>query len=129
MPRRSANRKTPAWKAFEQAVAKFIRALDPKAEVLENAKPPDIDTGRKRQRDVMVKATVCGHYPVPILVSCKLKKRRLSQEDIDHFVGEIRSANAVMGVIYAKGFAQPAIEKARKLNIPCCILDTASFVL
>lgn len=115
-------KRLPAWKEFEGAVASFIRTLDPSAVVQEDVKLPDIDTGRPRQRDVVVRATVCQLFPLTILISCKLKKRALSEEDIDHFVGEIRSAGAQLGVLYASSFGTPAIEKANKLSISCCKL-------
>ena len=69
----------PAWKFFEQAVAAFIRTIDPNATILENFGLPDVDTGRPRQRDVVVKAIVCQQFPVTILVSCKLKRRPLKR--------------------------------------------------
>jgi hypothetical protein len=117
------SRKIPAWRAFEMAVADFVRALDPSATVTHNAKPPDVHTKRPRQRDILVKATVCNFFPVTILISCKLKRRPLSGDDIDHFLGEMIGAGVPMGVICSgAGFTQPAIEKANALNISCCKL-------
>jgi hypothetical protein len=44
----------PAWRAFERAVATLLQALDPAATVRHNAYTDDLDTGRKRQRDVWI---------------------------------------------------------------------------
>ena len=109
--------------AFEQAVAAFLQALDPKARVRHDVIKPDIDTGHPRQRDVWIDTSFGGHIPITILVSCKRKKVRLSQQDIDAFIGELRSSGANKGVLYTfAGFTKPAIEKARKLGISCCTL-------
>lgn len=111
------------WLAFEQAVAAFLQALDPKARVRHDVIKPDIDTGHPRQRDVWIDTSFGGHIPITILVSCKRKKVKLSQQDIDAFIGELRSSGANKGVLYTfAGFTKPAIEKARKLGISCCAL-------
>lgn len=106
---------------FEIAVANFVKALDPTANVNHNVKTPDRDTSQPRQRDVWVEAKICGHYPIKILISCKRLKRKLNEQDIDAFVGEFRSSGAHKGVIYSySGYARYAIEKANKLGISCC---------
>ncbi len=111
------------WEIFELAVRNFVAALDPKAKVIHNAKLPDIDTGKLRQRDVWVEAKVCNIYPVNILISCKRWSRKISQQDLDAFIGELRSSGAHKGVLYSfKGFSKPAIEKAKRLGISCCKL-------
>ncbi|MCP4895717.1 MAG: restriction endonuclease [bacterium] len=117
-------RKTdPEWLQFEAAVAKFIQALDPKAEVEHNVRLPDRDTQLPRQRDVWVKTTACGIFPVSILISCKRLKEKINQQDMDAFWGELRSSGATMGVVYSySGFTAPAIEKAKALGVTCCQL-------
>lgn len=117
----SGNR--PKWKLFEEAVGAFLQALDSTANVTKDVLIPDVDTGEPRQRDVWIETLVGGHIPIKILVSCKRKKRKLSQQDIDAFVGELRSSGASKGVIYAfGGYSQPALKKAKKLGIACCTL-------
>lgn len=112
-----------AWRTFEQAVAAFLQSLDPKAKVRHDAHTPDMDTGRLRQRDVWIDTAFGGHLPITILVSCKRKTAKLSQQDVDAFVGELRSSGANKGVLYAfSGFSNPALEKAAKLGISCCTL-------
>ncbi len=113
----------PDWKKFEIAVAKFVEALDPNAKITHNAKLPDIHTDTIRQRDVWVEAKVCKLFPVKILISCKRKTRKLNQQDIDAFNGELISSGAQLGVIYSfSGFAKKAVEKAKKLGISCCVI-------
>jgi len=112
-----------AWKEFEKSVAQFVTALDPAAKVDHNAKLLDIHTKKPRQRDVWVEAKICQHFPVKVLISCKRYKRKLNQQDIDAFNGELISSEAQLGVIYSySGFGQNAIEKAKKLGISCCRL-------
>lgn len=111
------------WRAFEEAVAAFAQALSPDAVVKHDAHLPDIHTGRLRQRDVWIETAFAGHFRISILVSCKRKKAKLSQQDIDAFAGELASSGAHKGVLYAHaGFSKPALEKAERLGISCCIL-------
>ncbi|MFH1126096.1 MAG: restriction endonuclease [Candidatus Altiarchaeota archaeon] len=110
------------WEQFEQAVAAFIRALTPNAVVTHSPRLPDKHTGQPRQRDVWVEAIV-GIFPVKILISCKRLKRRINEQDMDAFVGELLSSGAHKGVVYAfSGFTAPAITKAKTLGISCCKL-------
>lgn len=111
------------WEQFETAVAKFVQALDPTADVRHNVTVPDSDTGSPRQRDVWVNATVCKVFHVTVLISCKHLKRKLNAQHVDAFVGELRSSGAHKGVLYTfSGYTRPAIEKAKKLGISCCRL-------
>lgn len=110
------------WRSFEQAVAAFLKALDPAATVVHDAYTPDLDTGLPRQRDVWIETSLFGGLlALKILVSCKHKKARLSQQDIDAFVGELRASGAQKGVLYSHaGFSKPALAKAERLGISCC---------
>ena len=111
----------PAWRLFEQAVAAFLTALAPHARVVADARTPDQQTGRKRQRDVWIEVPFGGLFTLRILVSCKHKKAKLNEQDLDAFHGEFLNSGANKGVIYAlSGFSAPALEKARKLGITCC---------
>jgi hypothetical protein len=115
--------KTPRWKSFEIAVAQFASAMDPRAHVQWNVRTPDLDTGHPRQRDVWIKATLCGIFPITVLVSCKRHRRKLHEGDIDSFIGELGSSRANLGVIYSfRGFTTPALEKAKARGICCCRL-------
>jgi hypothetical protein len=113
----------PKWKAFETAVAAFIAALDPSADVQHNVRLPDRHHSGLRQRDVWVQAKLAGHYPVTVLVSCKRYRRKLHSGDIDAFNGELISSRAQLGFVYSySGFTAPAIAKAREIGISCCRL-------
>jgi len=103
-------------------VATFLQALDPTASVQHNLHTPDLDTGLKRQRDVWIEVRVLGGFFVlKLLVSCKRKKAPLSQQDIDAFVGELKSSGANKGVLFSYGgFTQPALKKAARIGISCC---------
>ena len=115
--------KDPEWKQFEIAVSNFVCALDPQALVRHNVKLPDIDTGHPRQRDVWIEAKVCQHFPIKVYISCKRKHKKLNEQDIDAFFGELRSSGAHKGVLYSySGYNSHAIEKASKLGICCCRL-------
>lgn len=114
---------TPDWQAFEIAVANFAAALDPSAVVRHNVLVPDADTGRPRQRDVVIEGRICRLFPVTVLVSCKYWQSKLDEGDIDTFVGELLSSRAHKGVIYSySGFTGPALEKAAAKGICCCRL-------
>jgi hypothetical protein len=115
--------KEPDWQVFEVAVAAFLAALSPDARVRQDIKTPDLQTGRPRQRDVWIDIPFGGLFALTVLVSCKRKRRPLSQQDIDAFHGELANSGANKGVLYAYGgFTQPALEKARRLGIVCCRL-------
>ncbi|MBI2150580.1 MAG: restriction endonuclease [Acidobacteria bacterium] len=58
-----------------------------------------------------------------LLISCKRYKRKLNQQDIDAFNGELLSSGAHKGIIYSySGFGKNAVEKAQKIGICCCTL-------
>jgi hypothetical protein len=121
IPARGRQRKP--WREFEEAVARFAAAMDPHASVTHDIRLPDRETLRPRQRDVWIEASICNHFPVRVLVSCKRYKRKLHQTDIDHFHGELLSSSAHKGVLYSySGFASSALEKANRLCICCCRL-------
>lgn len=114
---------TPEWLKFEEAIAAFCQALAPDAKVTHNVIIPDVDTGEPRQRDVWIEASLGGHIPIRVLVSCKRLKRKLDSQHMDAVIGELASSGANKGVIYAAaGFTQPALAKAAKRGISCCIL-------
>lgn len=113
----------PEWQQFETAVARFAQAIAPDAKVLHNVKLPDKHTKRPRQRDVWIEAQIGNHYPIRILVSCKKYRRKVNQQHVDAFIGEVISAGAHKGVLYsASGFTTGAIEKANAEGICCCRL-------
>lgn len=115
------------WKQFELAVAALLKALDPSAVVSHDTYIADQDTGTPRQRDVWIETTFGGHFAIKILVSCKRKSAKISQQDMDAFIGELRSSGAHKGVLYSyRGFTKPALAKAERLGISCCVLHSDS---
>lgn len=117
------NKKKPDWKNFELAVFKLLSALDPDASITYDAMLPDADTGEPRQRDIWITTTILNHFQIKILVSCKRYKRKLDQQHIDAFIGEMLSSGANKGVIYSySGFSENAIKKATSKGISCCKL-------
>ena len=118
-----ASRPLPQWKQFEIAVASFLAALEPNARVKQNAYLEDAHTGQPRQRDVFIETTYGGHVGITILVSCKRLIRKINEQDLDAFYGELLSSRANKGVLYSfGGFTGPALQKAKILGISCCIL-------
>lgn len=112
-----------AWKQFEQSVAALLSALDPSAKVSHDKQIPDLDTGSPRQRDVWIETSFGGHFPIRILVSCKRKTAKINQQDMDAFIGELRSSGAHKGVLYSySGYTKTALAKAERVGISCCIL-------
>jgi Restriction endonuclease len=110
-------------KEFELAVWQFAKSFDEKAIVRFDHSLPDVHTNEPRQVDVWVEATLMGHWPLGILVSCKNLKRKLDTGHIEKFKGEIESVGASSGVIYSSsGFYRPALKKAKALGITCCVL-------
>lgn len=119
--------KEKEWREFEKAVADFAAALDPAAKVQHDIRLPDKHHRGSRQRDVWIEATICRHFPVSVLVSCKRWKRKLHSGNIEAFDGELASSGARVGVLYSySGFTKPAVEKAKALKIPCCRLYAGS---
>ena len=111
------------WLEFERAVADFLAALDPASTVTHDAQTPDLDTGLMRQRDVWIETSFGGNLAIRILVSCKRKKSKISKQDMDGFAGELRGSGAHKGVLYSySGFTAPALAKAKRLGISCCLL-------
>lgn len=111
-------KKTPEWREFEKAVAEFHRSLDPNARVEHDVRLPDKQTGSPRQRDVWIEGKVSG-IQVKALVSCKRYQRVVDSGDIDRFYGEFLNSGAHIGLLYSySGFSRPALEKAKKLDIP-----------
>lgn len=109
-----ASRKKKPGKAFEEAVWRFGRAINPSANVLFDHKVPDRETKRPRQCDVWIETLVRGHWPVTIYVSCKDYGRKIDASHIDNFIRETEARSASMGVIYSRsGFTPGAIEKAK----------------
>lgn len=114
---------TPEWLKFEEVIAAFCQALTPDAKVMHNKTIPDTDTDEPRQRDVWIEASLGGHIAIKVLVSCKRLKRKLDSQHMDAFIGELASSGANKGVIYsASGFTKPALAKAAKRGISCCVL-------
>jgi len=108
---------------FEEAVFRFAKTLDFRAEVLFNHSISDRDTGEPRQCDVWINAKFGGHWPISILISCKAHKRKLHAGDIGAFCDEVRSTSANYGVIYSRsGFSEPALLKAKTNGLSCCRL-------
>ena len=115
--------KKPEWRKFEEAVAQFVQALDPRSNVTHDAKIPDKQTKSPRQRDVWIEAKLSSFIFIKIQVSCKRYKRRLGQLDIDHFYGEFLSSGADIPIIFSySGFNKKAIIKSKELKIRCCQL-------
>lgn len=114
---------TPEWQKFEETIAAFCKALAPDAKVTHNLILPDIDTGESRQRDVWIEASLGGHIAIKVLVSCKRLKRKIDAQHMDAFIGELASSGASKGVLYSvSGFTKPALAKAAKRGISCCVL-------
>jgi hypothetical protein len=112
-----------AWEQFERAVAIFVAALDENAVVKHNVRLADRDTGHLRQRDVWVEARICKIFPINMLISCKRLRRKLNEQDVDAFIGELASSGAHKGVLYTfTGYTEPALKKAIARGISCCKL-------
>lgn len=115
------NKKRRLGAEYEEAVYRFVKILDPTAEVILDHSVPDRDTGEPRQCDVWINAKFGGHWPLSILVSCKDHKRKLHSGDIGTFRDEVYSTGASTGVIYSRaGFTKPALRKAKVNNFSCC---------
>jgi hypothetical protein len=73
-----SNKKDPEWEQFEKAVTDFVKALDQTANVQRDIRRPDVHTNRPRQLDVWIEAKVFNLYPIALLISCKLLKRKIN---------------------------------------------------
>jgi len=125
------NQRNPEWLEYETTVFNFLKSIDPSLDIKHNQFLPDIDTGHPRQRDIVINVVIAKIFKIRIMISCKNKSRKLSEQDIDAFIGELRSSGAQQGAIFSKkGFTKLAIEKCRKLSISCCqVFDNNKIVL
>ncbi len=108
---------------FELAVHNFASAINPSATVIFDHKVYDRDTGTPRQVDVWIETKIGGHWPISILASCKLQKRKVNISQVGTFCDEVRSTGAGYGVIYSSsGFTKSALAKAKANGLACCRL-------
>jgi len=112
-----------ASRDFELAVYNFATAINPNAKVIFDHKVPDRDTGTLRQVDVWIETMIGGHWPISILASCKLQRRKVNISQVGTFCDEVRSTGAGYGVIYSSsGFTKGAFAKAKTNGLACCRL-------
>ena len=121
----------PEWLDYERTVYNFLKSIDPNIDIKHNVLIPDIDTGYSRQRDIVITVAIAEIFKTTIMISCKNKSRKLSEQDIDAFIGELRSSGAQKGAIFSKvGFTKNAVEKCKKLSISCCqVFDNGKIIL
>lgn len=103
---------------FQNLVASIYQKIVPSGgAVTESGMVWDRDAGELREVDILVESNVAGH-DFKIMVECRDRSRKESVEWIDGLIGKSRSLNVNKVVaISSKGFAKPAIEKARANGI------------
>jgi hypothetical protein len=112
------------WKAFEQAVAEFLAALDAEAVVTGDKQNTQRGAGSARQRDIWVEAKVANLFPIKVMLRCKRVSRNLTEEDLEAFSNELRSSGAQKGVLYTfRGYSREALRQAHAQDISCCRLS------
>jgi len=113
------------WQEYEKLAARIISELEPHAQVTHNDKIEGLNTGRKRQIDVSIRATVAG-IDLLIVVQAKNYARPANITAVDAFASEIRDVRAAKGILICNaGFTKPAKDYARSIGIDLCSLHDA----
>ncbi|MDT4826869.1 hypothetical protein FQZ97_601910 [compost metagenome] len=83
----------------------------------------------ERQVDVLVKHTHAGIEYMTIL-ECRDYAGKLSVTHVDAFASKLSDLNASKGILVSrKGFSKTAIQKAARLGIGLCVVDSADTAL
>jgi hypothetical protein len=113
------------WQEYEKLAARIYSELEPHAHVSHNDRIKGADTGRKRQVDVSIRATVAG-IDLLIVVQAKNYARPANINAIDAFASVVRDVRAAKGILICNaGFTKPAKDYARNIGIDLCSLHDA----
>jgi hypothetical protein len=117
--------KLQKFEIFERVATRIYQLLSPSCQVQHNAMLDGIDSGTKRQIDILIRGNIAGHE-ILMIVQCKNEKGNLDLNKIHEFQGVMKDVGANRGVIIAKkGFSKSALRAARRYGIDCCILHDA----
>lgn len=113
------------WLEYEQLAARIYSELQPHAHVIANDKIVGLETGKKRQIDVSIRATVAGH-DLLIVVQAKNYRRPADVNVIGTFASVVKDVRASKGVLICNaGFTRRAKDYARNIGIDLCSLHDA----
>lgn len=113
------------WQEYEKLAARIISELEPHAQVTHNDKILGSNTGRKRQIDVSIRATVAG-IDLLIVVQAKNYARPANISAVDAFASVVSDVRAAKGILICNaGFTKPAKDYARNIGIDLCSLHDA----
>lgn len=115
------------WLIYQKLVAQIYAELDPNAVVTHDDEIIGMETGKLRQIDVSIRASV-GNLSVLIIVQVKDYKLPADVNVVGEFISVIRDVRANKGVIVCSGgFSQGAIGYAKREGITLCkVSDAAS---
>lgn len=114
-------KKSPAWKVYEEQVAKLVASIDARAEVIHNKRIQGRLSTAMRQVDVWVRGSVIGQVII-VAVECKMVSRPLEIGAIDEFAGKLLDLGADRGVLYsASGMTPNAVHRAEGASNPSII--------
>lgn len=115
---------TKESREFEEIASAIKQALEPRPDIkiVPHARVNDTVTGRMRDIDILLEATVAG-TTLRIGVECRRKKRRVDKPQIEAFVTKLKDCRIDKGVfVSSSGFAKEALTAAKHHNLVCCHL-------
>lgn len=113
------------WQEYEKLAARIYSELEPYAHVSHDDRIEGADTGRKRQVDVSIRATVAG-IDLLVVVQAKNYARPANINSVDAFASVVRDLRAAKGILICNaGFTKQAKVYARNIGIDLCSLHDA----
>lgn len=106
-----------SWQEFEALVARLQRTFNKTATVTHNEKLKGRESGRARQIDICIRATI-GTENVLMIVECKKLTRKVDLEAVEAFAEKKNDVGAQVGIMVSTaGFSKAAYQKAAVKNI------------
>ncbi|MGP0103605.1 MAG: restriction endonuclease [Solirubrobacteraceae bacterium] len=121
----------PDFKEYENGVADILSFLvGDSATVERNVRVASKRGGRKRQVDVLVRGRVFGLDDTTLAVDCKLRKRSITADDLDAFLGFLDDIAVDLGLLVASSGYSPAaksrLQHERGVHAEVVTLDELS---
>lgn len=124
--KRGVPSKPPKFVAFEKAVARVQKMLDPDSAVTHNEHIVGRD-GLKRQFDVIVRGKAAGH-DLLVVIECRDHNRKKGASDVEALAAKAEDICANIRIIVSRlGFTEQGLQRAKFLNVtPLSLLPNAS---
>ena len=113
------------WQEYEKLAARIYSELEPYAQVRHNDRIEGVNSGRKRQIEVSIRAIVAD-IDLLIVVQAKNYTRPAGISAVEAFASVVRDVRAAKGILICNaGFTKPAKDCARNIGIDLCSLHDA----